>query len=1158
MIRRIPWGLSTLLFASCIAELDTSRETPARGTFGEIVYREACQRVAYTAQLDEQAAGKRATVDVTGHAFGEICTANKPVPMNAPIKLKALQGQRSPIITAVDAILPKDFLSSLESFLIAIQPLNDDGTMTETMSKTGQLLGQLKADGDLTAALARLQGREGYRPSGASDLVRVIMSYPKINEFMAQSLDVLLDSKGAPTPELAALFKALSLTMTSAQADPHPDSSQRTLQLALDLLMSSSNAFGNGRPRLITARDWRGFALPNSGIAAPFVDKNSDGLPDIESHGHFVGGDGKPLPFGTPFPRPGLDSATRDPSGRLLDQGKLVYRTIDLDTTLLNGLLHDAAALSDPAKDNVLGLLYGATNLLGPRVEQTRSYLDSKSGVQTQLKYQGFYTDQSPALDLLHAFLQILGDPRASETLLASKTLLTKYEAPATRVLDAMFDVHDRGAKHLKASIPATSNLHDDMAMLIVRVLRALPRTVNGKQVTLLEDVMDALEDPHSKGLAANMAAQNLFKDRFILNQNDFTVSGSWSTPVDRNAPDSDYNRSIMQRMAHLVHDSNGAHFCNKEGASATAFGLSLGYFKECDLFDIPDIGLFFFLAMADVSIVDDKSRPTTRNMASFREHITNSTLHGVILDNWLGDLALESDKTGTGIPGFTRFPTPEAAARSLFIDHNHQSDFMKNSTEPVICTEGDQFAQAHNDSIFAWEVPIPGAPVPGDSFYDAIRPTVNAFARHDECIAWDSNGNCQAVQNAGKIFLDFFSMLHTHWGTPNSKYFGHSYQSSNPKAKRYSSGDGAVTYEPLLAEVLSQSDLVPAVINLSPTLRTMTLDGTNNTGLARPILLKSLSYIFDPITAQGVAYRDGRTTTTKSDGINPGPSATPFYLLADAFAAKRNALSGSSEEDKARAKAWKAATSALIDQTLAVESINGLTRFKNRRFPAMTGLVIDFLRGRLAAHAAAGDKEKWARKTLTEQAAELLGGPVTAALVDLTARLEAHPEGRDSLNQLVSYLLDSSSGEASDTLLSAVGDLLQVFRDDPDLVPIARAVGRALDLNKGPMLAQLKMMHASRLLDPACPGGKIKAGKDCTLVTVLKNVYHARLGKTPANELSEALGEVNRATPGSGDFSPEDYSKVIENIEQFLTDENRGFVKFINIIKNRHYPPTP
>lgn len=641
------------------------------------------------------------------------------------------------------------------------------------------------------------------------------------------------------------------------------------------------------------------------------------------------------------------------------------------------------------------------------------------------------------------------------------------------------------------------------------------------------------------------IAREMRYKDRISLNQNDQTISGNFVTPVDYSQPDSDWNRSVFQRKAHLVHDANGAVFCNKPHSSL--FGV--GDIGECNMFKVKDLGLFFVLTIADRSITDDKSRPETRNAASFREQM-DPAYQSLVTDDALGDFALE---TLTGISGFTRFPTPQAASRALFLDHDHQSSFMQDTTDPVKCVDGDTFIDVHNDTIFGWEVPLPGNPsgFANDNFYDALRPLVDAFAMHDECVARDDRGVCTQKQNAAKIFVDILAALHTHWGSKSSTYFGHGYQSQDPAQPRYSAGDGVFTYQKLAAEVLADSDLMPSLTALAPTLRTMTLDGTINTPPARPYLVKSMSYLLDPAAAPaGLAYRSGKVTTVKSDGTSPGPHVTPYALLADAYAAKRRALDAA---PAGQAGAWRAATSHLVDQMLTVDSANGQWQFHNRRFHGITVALVDFLRGRLAVHGAAGDRDTWVHKTLTQNVTDAVSGPVFAALADLVARLEANQPARDSLYGLLNYLVNQAQSDASfATALTAASDDLQLFLDDPDLVPIAHAMGRAIDPEKGAVESQLRMMRRARALDPNCATGK------CTLTTVLRNLYQdTPKGTSPAADVADSIAEVDRASPGSGgDYASDDYRAILDNAYQFLVDEQRGFIRFVEIVKSRRYNP--
>jgi hypothetical protein len=1135
--------------AGCAPDLDVTRQADQRGTFGDTVYREACQRVALTAQLDEQAAGQRDVIDVNGSVYGSVCTQNAPAPDDAPQKLKALQAQHNKLVAAVNLILPDSFLDPMEAFLEALTALADDGTMEALIGNTGDMLGRLKDDQQFTTALSHFSSRTGYRPFKTGDLLRTVVDYPQLDDVLAKSLDLLIDDSGQLTPELLNLLTALTKEMSTATPVAVPSDGTRTLAIARDLLLTTSDDFGSGTPRLMTRRDWRGVAQiptnPDGSLPAPFVDNNGDGLADIDSFGHFVGADGNPVPLASPFAQQG-DKATRDPDGRLIDGGgNPIYDYVDLDPTFIGAVTGEAVSLLDPTQDNALGMVHGAAALLGPRTMVTKQYVDANK-MPSSLAYMGFNTDDSSLLDLLHAFVQILGDPNAQDTLLATRTLLTQHEDEVTRVIAAAFDANDRGKMHPEAMIPATSDLYDDLVPIIIRVLR-----IPG----LAADLMDALEDPHTRALAPMFAREMLYTDRFILDQDTQYVSGDFVTPVDYGQPDSDWNRSILQRKMHLVRDADGAQFCNKDHATATVLGISLGDYSKCSMFEVDDLGLFFVLAIADHSITDDPNRPDTRHAASFREQMTDSTLRGLVPDSGLGDTILE---TLTGISGFGRFPTPEAASRALFLDHDHQSSFMQGSTDPVQCVDGDNFIDVHNDTIFAWEATLPNNPsgYPNDNFYDAVKPLVNAFARHDECIASDGNGSCTRVQNAAKIFVDLMKVLHTHWASAQSTYFGKGFQSKDPNLPRYSAGDGVFTYQKLVGEVLGpQGDLVPSIQALGPVLRTMTLDGTGNTPPARPSLLATFGYLFDPAQAPpGLSYRDGRITTKKSDGVSPGPHVTPYYLLADAYAEKRAALDAAPPD---RAGAWRSATSNLVDQALTIETLNGLHQMKNRHFHGITVNLIDFLRGRIAAHAAAGDLAQWTHEDLTGDVTKVVAGPCFAALADLTAKLESNDAAKTSLYGLLNYLVNRAQSDTTfQTALTALADDVQIFLDDPDTVPIAHALGTALDPSSGAVNAQLRMMQRSHQVDPNCPksGGK----GACTLVTLLRNMYQATpAGGSPATDVVDSLAAVNRSAPGAtGNYSPDDYASILGNIQTFLTDNDRGFIRFVNIVKSRRYNP--
>jgi len=1141
------WAVTAVTLVAC-DQIDTTKHSEGYSTFGAVVYREACQREAYIGQLAQKEAGQIDTVDVSGSLGRSVCVDGMPAPSTSPEKLKAIVQQKLDLVATIDSVLPKPILSDLESYLEAILPLTDDDTLPNAIASLSGLLTTMQKDAGFAPALARLASRVGYRPTKtAAGLVHAILEYPAIDDFLGKVLGMIAQG-GTAEVEWKHIQSALSYEMRSAKSVPDPKDPQRTLRLALDLMLTTNPDLSSGMPRPMVVRDYRGMATAttiNGKVQAPFVDLDNDGLADIDTAGRYVDAMGKVLVVAPPFPEAGAtDTAPRNTQGQALTatgSTSTLYRYLDLDPTVIAGLTREATTLLDAKKDITLGLVHGMSALLGPTATQTKIYTDSLGGMIGTLTYDGYDTKQSAILDLLHAFVQILGDPNARDVLATTRTLLSKYESQTTRAIGAMLDAKDLGKKFPNAVIPEQSTLYDDLAPIIIRILR-----VPG----LADDLLVAMTNPHVKGLTPMISRLMTFRTQIDFDHTDGpdfplanTIEGDPAGTVDRTKVDSDYNRSLMQRIAHMVHDANGARFCNKDNAQIKILGLSLATYAECELFEIDDLGLFFVLNMTSDSIRKDASRyATTYSKASFREQITSSTVRGITPDSGLGDGILQ---TLVGITGFTRFPSPAAATRSLYLRYNEQSSFLQNTTSPVLTKDGDKFIDIHDKSIFAWEETLATNPsgFTNDTFYDAVRPLVDAFAKHDECLSFDNTtGNCTTTQNAAKIFVDLLGMLHEHWGSPKSTFFGHTFQATNKAQPHFARLDNVVSYETLMAQVLGSSDLVPAIIDLAPVLNTMTIDGTVGGQPARPVLLSAARYVFDPKAApMGMTYRDGTTATATSDGKTVIPRASLYYMMADAFAGKRAALAA---VPTAQADNWRNSTSAMIDQMLTVEKTTTGYRLKNRRMHAITLVLVDFLRSRLAAHATSADADTWVHQTLTQDLTDILGGPTFASMAAFVAKVQADPDARDQLYGLLSYLVNEASNDlVFQTALTTLADQLQGFQPDDDLLPIARVLGAALDPAQGTVDTQLTLVKKSRDLDQK----KI-------LLTVLRNLYKPNTDLTyPAGKLSDILSELNRMQPGQGgQLGAEDYRSIFGEISNFLSDEKRGLTRFTNIVKSR------
>ena len=523
----------------------------------------------------------------------------------------------------------------------------------------------------------------------------------------------------------------------------------------------------------------------------------------------------------------------------------------------------------------------------------------------------------------------------------------------------------------------------------------------------------------------------------------DSDVTIDWRNETTR---DSQNNRSVLQRLLNVLADTNGGKpLCNGRYA---ALQTAEPFFAECDMFQVDNIARFFLLSIASPGLRSDPST-FAKQSASFIEAIKNSRVcrgtsgdpnANIKCDDLVGPFTgvLPDDPSSDGtlqfimrIKGFGRYPEPTAAGRALFIDlgtattnppfHAGLKKLLFNhvpngdGTLSVDPADPDDrkfvdgngklrlFIDEHNGVLFALET-VRGPktypdgtanPFPDDNFYDAMRPLVDAFARHAECFARDNMGTCMSGQNATQILADAMTVLHRHWPSVGSRLFGRSFADSYGPAVH---PDGAESYETLAAQVMA-GDLLPSNADLSPILTSLTVDGTVGGPKALPIIVRALRFAFDPSMAPvGLAPRgvDPSTKALRNDGqpAYNDPTLTQvlgasqagkwslYYVLAGAFQKKR-AVFDAPANQAARDK-WNQAVSDAIDAFLAVDSTDMMGtktyHFDNPRIRPVSVLALTFLRQRVTAHAA--DLTGW-RDTLQQDAQDSLTGPLAAALVD-------------------------------------------------------------------------------------------------------------------------------------------------------------------------------
>jgi hypothetical protein len=832
-----------------------------------------------------------------------------------------------------------------------------------------------------------------------------------------------------------------------------------------------------------------------------------------------------------------------------------------------------------PRRLLLLAALLGAAGLLGER------RLSVKQGPGGEkLQFNGFDVASAPLLDLLYGVLQVLRDPGTDATLELVKILLRDQEPAVARLVGAALDAKETAKKHPEARLEPGSNLWDDVIPLARQLVNT--RKAGAKQ-WLLEDVLDALADPRSRNLGGMFQNYFNYRDVHLLDPDtQKIINPGFKLLVDRKQADTGTNRSIQQRLFHIINNTNGARICNKPDAcfGLTLMGqdLCLKKFAECDLFEIENAAVFYTQTIARLR--DSAGNLTSTPKATIRLKTENMPGWLSSIVNTVGQDSLL--KMAAGIDGFSTHPTTEAVNRQMFLDPLPAS--LALMVDPAKDIDGHDVRSYHVGTLLAWEQVHPQFSCSNNDpchFYDAFRPLVQAFADHD----------------AEKLFLDIIGVLHKHWASPASKTF----QFTDPKKPDFAWGSAAVTWEPLLVEVLKSGELMTALSDLAVILKGLKLpDGTP----AKTVLTRAAQFLLDPARSPGLTYRDGRTYSLTSDGKTKIPGGVSvFYLLADAFAAKRKALDRLAAGPDARlAEAWNKSTSDLVDIFLEVEGTGKARRFSNRRLTAVGQVLIDFLRARVASHRTrsvrppsgpckdnaacvaafgvgstckpatghcVGDLAHWLGEELPGDVERALAGPVVARAADFLRVLDGELAAKRAIYDLGRYLVDElASNNTFRAALTGLADLLQVLLDDDDLVPVAHALGRALDPARGLVPAALRFLGPAVVADseqtcnpqaPSCPagqrclalggGGEYRCSREM-LSRVLRNAWKEQTpGKPPVQTLLDLSTELHRLRPGvRTPYSGPDFAEAFRQARDFLANTETGLVKFFEIIKNR------
>ncbi|MFO0762953.1 MAG: hypothetical protein U0359_41340 [Byssovorax sp.] len=752
--------------ASC-QELDTTRIAPPKATLGDDMYGTLCDRVGASSFSEDLSGASYQAIchfDASGKYGDKVDESVLSPPPSAAAKrarqlsvakLEAMARHRTKLIKAFNAAMPSkaelddlvkndgskislhDALFDLTQQLIPLYESNPFDKAGEPLlpSQTrslARLVGSLAAQGscangkacsfsedcaDKSAcsmpardALARMWGRQGYRPSDvALGAIRPALAYPKLRPFSKASLSVL-GPGGAGEPALQQLFKVVKQELLTAKATVagsprytvnaatlQPNRPRSTIEVVQAIMLAEDPSFGANDadpPMYIAKRDLRGFALTD--LKAPFADQNADGFADVDPMGRFLDASGKPVTLSPPFQIPGVTTGDADAFGRPLDsKDHFVY--LDTSRTLLAGAARHLVPLLDSTEtaggdpdawkqehETLMYALAGAYALYGGREDAQYDYatdtiLAPGGACKTCVPYRRFRAEDSPLPDFLHALGQVLADPDSDALLASLLDLVENHTQIVARLLGAALKIQDIATAHdqkaaqgtePKASLDYKVPIWDEMAQVVNTISVEHPGLLT-KLIEALAD--DAILEAHgsSKHMGETVATMVQNRDELGYDPNNvngpavnYTVGAPSTadpkTPVDQNKPKTGKNRSCLQRSLQLIHDSAGGPACNKQGAEIPLFGAItwplIGTYDQCELFEFKNLAAFYLDSLLDA---DHPKRAELK--------IKDGTLNDIM--DFLGNFTDPNDlfQSLAGIDGLTLHPEPAALNRLVF-----------------------------------------------------------------------------------------------------------------------------------------------------------------------------------------------------------------------------------------------------------------------------------------------------------------------------------------------------------------------------------------------------------------------------------------------------------------------------------------------------------
>lgn len=975
----ISLALLSLLLSSCIKEYDLERREIERGTLGEELHRIWMKDSVRAVEFAEPRA-------------------------------ELLERRRAEFISAVDRAVPKGTGEEFDQVLASYVPMVEEGYLPAMSRRIAQVLVEAAEDEDLmqsldNQALYNTQDFLSFRHRG--QLMRVAAEFDKTPQLLAYLGQKLAESdglneNGEPDIEVSAAFSDLVRALVDWVEDvPAADDAGESGAIFLrDLLLATDKRYrGDKAPRQVYVAlfDERGLPkvrIDEAGkVRAPFVDADQDGLADVDEEGRFILDDGQRLAIPPLSMAPaGHPDLIRDIEGRLEHRpGDPAFEYVDISETALPFLIHLWAQLASEGALHHMAAV--GRDLLGP----------TTIGEDRRGPHLAFNEDH-PLVDILDALLSGLVLDELPEVLeLTALYLERRYEGMAP-IIYALSEVGDILEGHDGADIYPNQTLLSDLLEVAREII---------EDPQLWADLLEALRDPILERSGESMAMLLRYRDReavpapggpydacFQQCKGSFDIGTNarfdcimqcpndelFSELTDFDAPESEQNRSQLQRIFHLLRDTAGVEY---------SMAIEEGYAGNIDLSSLPPMVYLPGAAEAFIRAVAGE--------LFLGDYVSEEfTIPGLIDGGNVGQiLGVLSQLFGTQLD---IYPTPDQITR-LFNTEDlryEEGNILLDIADPR-CRDGFIMAHHHADGLFLAEA---------SGMIDVLYPLSKAFAKN----------------NREELLARLFVIIHDHYSGDPELYKDSQGRPSPMK------GSNIVSLEPMLLELFEEGTLFRALGEF--TRSTKNLQGPDGVHFDERLRQLVRQYLRND---QGYKMRTGPTTIELGDGRTLS-QLSRLEVIVERAQDMMERLEG----DEQLQEHLKEAARGFMDTVLATDDEAGEIRFREEGTLAMATHLFRTTARRARQMNDAGELEPWLKEDLPQTFQDALSSRALFALIHLFETLHEEEAGRQLLTE--SLLHFAAEGPRTDQISLLLYGLLVQSNDIDALMPLGKFALRAFD----------------------------------------------------------------------------------------------------------------